>query len=76
MPLIMDVQLVFSLTFQNGCDTVDHDILFNKFHNYGIKGIAMEWFKSFMSNRYQIIIYNVYESEARKILCGVTQGLY
>ena len=36
--------------------------------------IALEWFKSYMSNRYQIVKYNDYESEARKILCGVPQG--
>ena len=60
---MVNVQLVFSLTFQKGCDTVDHDILFNKLYNYGITGIALEWFKSYVSNRYQIVKYNDYESE-------------
>ena len=62
------------LDFQKAFDTVDHDILLNKLYNYGIRGIALEWFKSYMSNRYQIVKYNHYESEARKILCGVPQG--
>ena len=62
------------LDFQKAFDTVDHDILLNKLYNYGIRGIALEWFKSYMSNRYQIVKYNDYESEARKILCGVPQG--
>ena len=62
------------LDFQKTFYTVDHDILLNKLYNYGIRGIALEWFKSYMSNRYQIVKYNDYESEARKILCGVPQG--
>ena len=42
------------------------------FSNY--RPISLEWFKSYISNRYQVIKYNDYESEARKILCGVPQG--
>ena len=59
------------LDFQKAFATVDHDILLNKLYNYGIRGIALEWFNSYMSNRYQIVKYNEYKSEARKILCGV-----
>ena len=62
------------LDFQKAFDTVDHGILLNKLYNYGIRGITLEWFKSYMSNRYQIAKYNDYESEARKIWCGVPQG--
>ena len=62
------------LDFQKAFDTVDHDILLNKLYNYGIRGVALEWFKSYISNRYQVVKYNDYESEARKILCGVPQG--
>ena len=62
------------LDFQKAFDTVDNDILLNKLYNYGVRGIALEWFKSYMSNRYQIVKYNDCESEARKILCGVPQG--
>ena len=64
------------LDFQKTFDTVDHDILLDKLYNYGIRGIDLEWFKSYMSNRYQIVKYNDYESEARKILCGVPQRVY
>ena len=62
------------LDFQKAFDTVDHDILLDKLFNYGIRGIALEWFKSYLSNRHQVVKYNNYESEPRKILCGVPQG--
>ena len=62
------------LDFQKAFDTIDHDILLNKLYNYVIRGIALEWFKRCLSNRYRIVEYNDYESEARQILCGVSQG--
>ena len=62
------------LDFQKAFDTVDHNILLDKLFNYGIRGVALEWFKSYLSNRHQVVKYNNYESEPRKILCGVPQG--
>ena len=62
------------LDFQKAFDTVDHNILLDKLFNYGIRGIALECFKSYLSNRHQVVKYNNYESEPRKILCGVPQG--
>ena len=33
-------------------DTIDHGILFHQFkHDFGIKGTALQWFKSYMSGR-------------------------
>ena len=57
------------LDFQEAFDTVDHNILLDKLCNYGIRGIALEWLKSYLSNRHQVVKYNKYESEPRKILC-------
>ena len=36
-------------------NTVDHQILIKKLQNYGIDGTALEWFKSYLSNRKQYI---------------------
>jgi hypothetical protein len=34
-------------------DTVDHHILLRKLNNYGIRGIVLDWFESYLNNRYQ-----------------------
>ena len=36
-------------------DTVDHKILIKRLQYYGIDGTALEWFKSYLSNRKQYI---------------------
>ena len=62
------------LDFQKAFDTVDHGILLDKLYCYGIRGIAHDWFVSYLSNRQQSVIYNGYESELQVMRCGVPQG--
>ena len=62
------------LDFQKAFDTVDHSILLDKLHCYGICVIANQWFFSYLSNRQQSVVYNGYESELKVINCGVPQG--
>ena len=62
------------LDFQKAFDTVDHGIILDKLYCYGIRGIAHDWFVSYLSNRQQSVIYNGYESELKVMRCGVPQG--
>ena len=45
--------LVFFIDLSKTFNTVDHQTLIKKFRYYGIDGIALEWFKSYLSNRKQ-----------------------
>ena len=55
-------------------DTVDHNILLTKFNKYGINGMALLWFRDYLSGRTQYVTYNNYKSTKEKITCGVPQG--
>ena len=55
-------------------DTVDHHILLDKLEYYGIRGIAHEWFSSYLPNRSQFVSLGYVESGTLQILCGVPQG--
>ena len=55
-------------------DTVDHNILISKLEHYGVRGTALRWLKSYLSNRQQYVEFNGVSSESLEIKCGVSQG--
>ena len=55
-------------------DTVDHDILLKKLDMYGIKGINLKWFHSYLTNRKQFIKYRDQNTNLEVLRCGVPQG--
>ena len=62
------------LDFSKAFDTVDHDILLCKLSHYGIRGNALKWIESYLSNRKQFVTYNGVSSASKAIVCGVPQG--
>ena len=48
------VNLNLSIAF----DTVNYDILISKLEHYGIRGIPLQWFKTYLSNRLQYVQLN------------------
>ena len=59
------------LDFSNAFDTVNHKILFMKLEHYGIRGIANEWFRSYLDNRQQIVTVNGVSSAKCSTSCGI-----
>ena len=62
------------LDLQKAFDTVDHDILCNKLQAMGVHSDSVKWFKSYLSDRQQIVSVNQVESKPMNISCGVPQG--
>ena len=59
---------------QKAFDTVDHDILIQQFSHYDIRGVANNWFSSYLQNLSQYVIINGFSSKSEHIRCGVGQG--
>ena len=62
------------LDLSKAFDTIDHNVLLSKLDSYGIKDIALDWFKSYLTNRTQYVDCNGISSSIRKIETGVPQG--
>ena len=55
-------------------DTVNHSILLKKLDHYGIRGIPLKWFVSYLSYRKQYVSVNGHISDELVITHGVPQG--
>jgi len=56
-------------------DTVDHDILIGHLQqSFGVKGLALSWIESFLSNRTQSVSIDGVQSTRSLLTCCVLQG--
>ena len=55
-------------------DTFDQDILLDKLGYYGIRGIVHDWFRSYLRNHQQYVLFNDSNSYTKYLSCGVPQG--
>ena len=69
------VTLLVLLDLSAAFDTVDHDVLLNRLSaSFGVKGSALQWFASYLSNRSQRVSFDRKLSEKFQLTCGVPQG--
>ena len=68
------INVVLFLDLKNAFDMVNHKILLSKLGCYGIRGLALSWFQSYLSNRKQIFKVNNSLSTFQNITCGIPQG--
>ena len=64
----------FFLDLSKAFDTINHKILLNKLHHYGISETVYNWFKSYLIGRSQQVDYNSHISNIRTISSSVPQG--
>ena len=55
-------------------DTIDHEILIQRLYDLGIRGAALNWFKSYLYERTQSVTIKGVRSEKRELVYGVPQG--
>ena len=62
------------LDLKKAFDTVEHQLLLTKLEDIGIRGHGLEWFKSYLVNRFQIVFTSGVLSDEAFLRCGVPQG--
>ena len=66
--------LIVLLDLAKAFDTVSHNILLKKLEPYGLKGVTLDWFLSYLSDRQQQCVGEGCVSKPQLISCGVPQG--
>ena len=67
--------ILLLLDLSAASDTVDHNILLSRLKpRLGINGIALDWFRSYLSNRTYTVTVLVGRSTERPLMTGVPQG--
>ena len=68
------VSLLLLIDFSKAFDMIEHQILLDKLKHYGIRGPALKWLESYLSNRKQFVSLNGSESSISDMDYGVPQG--
>ena len=71
-PLLTTIHIYLDLS--KAFDTLDHNILLDKLHYYGIKNTPLDLFKNYLTNTKQYVQLDGVKSKMGEIQTGVPQG--
>ena len=77
MLMQMDTGIVTALVLldmSSAFDTVEHSILTERLRSFGVGGLTLNWFKSYLSDRSQYVRVNDATSEPTPLTSSVLQG--
>ena len=67
--------VLVSLNLSAAFDTIEHSVLLNRLQNsFGITGLALAWFQSYLSDRRQFVRIGSSKSPETPCCTGVSQG--
>jgi len=69
-----DIVGVIFLDLKRAFKTIDRDRLLGKLYQCGIRGMVLEWMRSYLNNRTQQVRFNNQWSEKMMTKYGVLQG--
>ena len=70
-----NISVLLLLGLSAAVDTIDHQILLSRLNSvFGIQSIALQWFHSYLSDRYQSTSVNNSSSSPSQLMYGVPQG--
>ena len=70
-----EMTLAIFLDLSKTFDSINHSILLQKLSHFGIRGFVLDWFESYLDNRFQkVVCSGVVSTNTNKILTEVPQG--